>query len=63
VVDLQDDAAGFADACVRVVEDCPDARAQRGAALLHEHHWDTIAARMDSIMQQAHCGAELEVSA
>ena len=50
VVDLRDDGAGFARACVRVAQQCPDARAARVAPLLRLHHWDTIAARMEEII-------------
>jgi glycosyltransferase involved in cell wall biosynthesis len=63
VVDLQDDASGFADACGRVRTHCPDTRARRAAALLHEHHWDTIALRMEALLQHAHRGASVEAVA
>jgi len=63
IVDLQDDAGGFARACRKVLDDCPDARAKQASALLHEQHWDTIAHRMDALLQLAHAGRTLEVSA
>jgi glycosyltransferase involved in cell wall biosynthesis len=53
VVDLQDTAAGFADACRRVKDDCPKERAERAAPLLHRQHWDTIASEMARLMAQA----------
>ena len=63
VVDLQDDGAGFADACRRVVRHSAEARAGRCRVHLHEHHWDTIAARMDELLVRAHTGAGLEATA
>ena len=63
VVDLQDDAAGFADACRRVLRHSAEARAGRCRVHLHEHHWDTIAARMDELLVRAHTGAGLEATA
>lgn len=53
VVDLQDDAAGFADACRRVLL---DSRADRDAALrplLATNHWDAIADRMGRHIETA----------
>jgi len=52
LVDLQNTAAGFADACRRVVEHCPDARAAKAEATMHWHHWDTIAERMEGLIAQ-----------
>jgi glycosyltransferase involved in cell wall biosynthesis len=53
VVDLQDDAAGFADACRRVLEhDCED-RDRKLRPLLHANHWDTIAASMSNLIDSA----------
>ena len=50
VVDLQDDAAGFATACRRVLHhDVPD-RDHKLRPLLHANHWDTIAAAMGRII-------------
>jgi hypothetical protein len=59
VVDLQDDGPGFAEACERVLHHSADARAIRASALLHEHHWDTIARRMDDLLVRAHTSAAL----
>ena len=50
LVDLQADAAGFADACRRVAEHCPEARAAKAEPTMHWHHWDTIAERMERLM-------------
>ena len=50
LVDLQDDAAGFADACRRVAEHCPQARAAKAEPTMHWHHWDTIAERMERLI-------------
>ena len=50
LVDLQDGAAGFADACRRVAEHCPDARAAKAEPTMHWHHWDTIAERMERLI-------------
>ena len=50
LVDLQDDGTGFADACRRVVEHCPVARADKSEPTLHWNHWDTIAQRMEDLM-------------
>ncbi len=54
VVDLQDDAAGFAAACAHVLTEAAERRA-KVRPLLQVHHWDTIAARM-----QAHMDAALD---
>jgi glycosyltransferase involved in cell wall biosynthesis len=54
VVDLQDDGAGFAAACRRVIDHCATTRAGRAETLLHDHHWDTIATRMDDLLVRAH---------
>jgi glycosyltransferase involved in cell wall biosynthesis len=50
LVDLQDDATGFADACRRVAEHCPEARASKAEPTMHWHHWDTIAERMERLI-------------
>ncbi len=50
LVDLQDDAPGFADACRRVAEHCPQARATKAEPSLHWNHWDTIAQRMEVLI-------------
>ena len=56
VVDLQDDGAGFADACRRVVLHDAHRRAATAQPLLHWQHWDTIASRMDAILEEARGG-------
>jgi glycosyltransferase involved in cell wall biosynthesis len=53
VVDLQADAAGFADACLRVIEHCPEERARRARPALQWNHWDAIAARMEKLVSEA----------
>ncbi len=53
VVDLRDDAAGYAEACRRALAEDAEERAARVAPLLHRHHWDTIAARMAEILAAA----------
>jgi glycosyltransferase involved in cell wall biosynthesis len=52
VVDLQDDAAGFADACRRVVLQDAWERDRRLRPLLYANHWDTIAARMEGLVDR-----------
>ena len=49
LVDLQDDAIGFAAACRRVAEHCPHARAIKAKPTMQWHHWDTIAERMERL--------------
>jgi glycosyltransferase involved in cell wall biosynthesis len=51
VVDLQDNGAGFADACRRVLLHDAGERAVSAQPLLHWQHWDTIASRMDAILR------------
>src|SRR3712207_3167188 len=53
VVELADDAEGFAAACRRAAEADPSLRARRIAPLLRRHHWDSIARRMERLMDQA----------
>lgn len=53
VVDLQDDGAGFAAACRRVLRQDRARRAAAAQPLLHWQHWDTIASRMDAILAEA----------
>ena len=48
VVDLQQDAEGFAGACRRVLGHRRSARDAKVTPLLQLHHWDTIAARMQA---------------
>jgi glycosyltransferase involved in cell wall biosynthesis len=50
VVDLRDDIAGFAAACEEVLAAPPAEREAKVRPLLHLHHWDTIAARMEALM-------------
>jgi glycosyltransferase involved in cell wall biosynthesis len=50
VVDLQEDGAGFADACNRVLAHSCAERAARAQPLLDWHHWDSIADRMHGLM-------------
>ena len=50
LVDLQDDAAGFTDACRRLTQQCPEARAAKAEQTLQWNHWDTIAQRMDQLI-------------
>ena len=50
VVDLQDDAAGFADACRRVLLHDLSERDRRLRPLLYANHWDTIGARMEALI-------------
>jgi glycosyltransferase involved in cell wall biosynthesis len=56
VVDLQADAAGFADACRRVrLHDLSD-RDRKLRPLLYKHHWDNIATRMLEHIEAARSG-------
>lgn len=50
LVDFQCDAAGFADACRRVLEHDIRARDAKLRPVLHSNRWDTIAERMSSVM-------------
>ncbi len=52
VVDLRDDAAGFAAACREVLEHPVSERDEKLDALLAVHHWDAIAERMAALMGQ-----------
>ena len=52
LVDLQDDGAAFADACRRVAAHCPDSRAAKAEQTLHWNHWDTIAQRMEQLIDR-----------
>jgi glycosyltransferase involved in cell wall biosynthesis len=52
VVDLRDDADGFAGACRTVLGHSLDERDRQLAPLLHERRWDTIAARMARLMDR-----------
>ena len=61
VVDLRDDAGGFAVACRAVLGHSLDERDRQLAPLLHERRWDTIAARMARLMDRA--AAELPADA
>ena len=53
VVDLRDDAGGFAAACRTVLGHSRDDRDRQLAPLLRERRWDTIAARMERLMDRA----------
>jgi glycosyltransferase involved in cell wall biosynthesis len=53
VVDLQDDAAGFAAACRGVVLDDCSERDRKLRPLLYANHWDTIARQMQAIITAA----------
>lgn len=59
VVDLQDDAAGFADACRRVLHHDLSDRDRKLRPLLVANHWDTIAAEMSRLVDAAVRGADL----
>ncbi|MDQ4071211.1 MAG: glycosyltransferase [Actinomycetota bacterium] len=52
LVDLQHDAAGFADACRRVARHSAAARAAKAEATMNWHHWDTIAERMERLIAE-----------
>ena len=52
LVDLQEDGAGFADACRRVRRHDAAERAHTAQPLLHWHHWDSIASRMATILTE-----------
>src|SRR4051794_19727597 len=56
VVDLQDDATSFAEACRRVAAHDVRARDREIEPLLHANHWDTIAARMGELLDHARLG-------
>ncbi len=53
VVDLQDDAAGFADACQRLLGEDREQRRRNVTPTLERQTWDSIAGRMAAILQQA----------
>ncbi|MDQ3877089.1 MAG: hypothetical protein M3290_01885, partial [Actinomycetota bacterium] len=53
VVDFQDDAEGFAQACRKVADDSLDKRDAKLAPLLRMHHWDSIASRMEQLVTDA----------
>ena len=61
-VDLQDDAAGFADACIRVAEHSVERRDAKLQPILHHHHWDTISERMTALIEKARSGAEVDLT-
>jgi glycosyltransferase involved in cell wall biosynthesis len=53
LVTVEDDAAGFARACVEVKGQDPARRERTARPVLHWHHWDTVTARMDRAMTDA----------
>ncbi len=53
VVDLREDADGFAAACRNVLGHSLHERDRQLAPLLHERRWDVIAARMEKLMDRA----------
>ena len=53
VVELADDAQGFAAACRRALEADGAAREERVRPLLERSSWDAVAARMDAILRRA----------
>ena len=59
IVDLREDAGGFAEACLKALDECNIARAERCARILADQHWDNIADRMASHVD----GARLEAAA
>ena len=60
LVDLQDTSTGFADACRKVAEDSAKDRAEKARPLLHRHHWDTIASRMDLLVAEVYAGRDAD---
>ncbi len=52
VVELRDDAAGFAAGCRDVLGHSVEERDRRMAPLMQERRWDTIAARMQRLMDR-----------
>ncbi|MDQ4143940.1 MAG: UDP-galactopyranose mutase, partial [Actinomycetota bacterium] len=50
VVDIQDDARGFAEACANVVEDSREDRDRKISPLIKFHAWDSVAVRMDDLI-------------
>ena len=63
VVDLQDDASGFAAACERVKGHDHVVRARRAAPLLYRNHWQTIASRMAALVDACQAGRPVEETA
>ena len=53
VVDLRDDAYGFADACRNASAECAEARGDRVKPVLRRQHWDAIASRMAELIAAA----------
>ena len=60
VVDVQDDAEGFAAACRALRHHDLAARDALLAPLMHERRWDTIAARMERLIERSALDRELE---
>jgi len=59
IVDLQDSGVDFAAACRRVLDQPVSEREARVRLLLRLYHWDTIAARMRALIEQALDGSPL----
>jgi hypothetical protein len=59
-VSLHDGAEGFARACWLLRNTEPVERARRVAPLLRRHHWASIAAEMERLVDRATTGAPLE---
>jgi glycosyltransferase involved in cell wall biosynthesis len=57
IVDLADDAAGFAAACRARRAGFDELLAARVDAVLERQHWDAIAARMEELMTAGAAGA------
>ena len=53
VVFIRDDAAGFAEACRSALASRPVELDPKVQALLHRQHWDTIAGRMEELIERA----------
>jgi glycosyltransferase involved in cell wall biosynthesis len=53
IVNLSDDASGFAEACRAALGESARQRAERVAPVLRRQHWDTIATRMADLVEAA----------
>jgi len=63
IVALATDAPSFAAACRRVQRDGVEERDATSRPLLHEYHWDTIAARMEALVDGVRLGLPEETRA